>query len=155
MADFSVTVQNFATLPAGVAIVWAAMIFLNEAFPHMTTRAKVIMQVVCSAVYATLATALYLNGSVRELAQQGVVLFISVAFAQTWGYETTMKLAGLKGDGKKLAFLAQDEEPVSGGTVPGSTDITIVNPEIPKDPVGPAVAAFSDYGDQGTPNGRI
>jgi hypothetical protein len=101
MNGITITVANFASMPVGVIIVWGIMKLLDTNLV-MTTRTKVLVQLGISFVYALVAALLFMDGSMKELSQQGVILFLSVALAQVFGYETFTKLLGTKGDGKPL-----------------------------------------------------
>lgn len=154
-----ITLQNFATAPVGIAIVWAVMFALANSF-QMTTRAKVLVQLGVAVLYTIVATLVFLTGDARTLVQQGIILFCAVAFGQIAGYETVTKISGYKGDGLPFTFFKKNVLP--GGVTPAP--VVVVPAPAPVEPVKPAPAPAppptpgpepAKPTDQGTPVGRI
>ena len=143
----AITLQNFATAPVGVALVTAIMFALDKSFA-MTTRAKVLMQILISVLYAVVAASVFMTGDIKLLIQQGIILFCAVAFSQVFGYETFTKIAGTKGDGLPFSFFKN--------RLPNSTPVVVTPTPTPAPSPEPVPAPEpAKPADQGSPDGRI
>lgn len=110
------TIQNFATVPMGIAIVWAVMGLIANIWPALSSPQKTGIQALVAFVWATISVLLFLTGDWVGRLQQGLVAFVMVAGTQYWGYQLKSKLL---------------DEPAQ------------------------ARAAYTEYPEQGVPEGRI
>ncbi len=94
-ADFNLSVETFATVPGGVAVVWLSMHLLDRAY-DLTSRQKLGAQVGISLAWAILAAVLFLPGSAEDRARAVVVMWFLVAAAQMFGYESLETIKGAK-----------------------------------------------------------
>ena len=84
--DSTVTIQNFATIPGGVAFVWLLMALLDRTIPGLTTANKITLQALFSFGWALVAVGFFLELGPRESGQQCVIMWVSVMAAQGFGY---------------------------------------------------------------------
>jgi hypothetical protein len=164
MNGFTITPANFASMPVGILIVWGIMKLLDSTLV-MSTRAKVLVQLGVSLLYSLVAALLFMNGSTKELLQQGVILFLTVSLAQVFGYETLTKMAGVKGDSQPLMIrrkTSNDKNPKLQQRGPTrsqySTASAYDNPFVPKEKserLDAARAPYQEFSEQGREDGRI
>lgn len=156
-----ITLDNFATAPVGVALVWALMFALDQSFA-MSTRAKVIVQILAAIVYSAVAAGVFMEGTVKGLIQQGIILFCAVCFTQMAAYETTTKISGFKGDKLPFTFFKHNYtnvSPLAPAVIPVNTNgevVTPVQPEpLPTDNEPAEIPSSNTPPNQGVPDGRI
>jgi hypothetical protein len=156
-----ITLNNFATAPVGVALVWALMFALDQSFA-MSTRAKVLIQIIASVVYSAVAAGVFMEGTVKGLIQQGIILFCAVCFTQMAAYETVTKVSGFKGDKLPFTFFKHNYvnvSPPAPVVVPVNTNGNVVAPvqpePLPADGESVEIPPTNTPPNQGSPDGRI
>ena len=144
--QIQITVDNFATIPVGIFLVWVVMHLIDRAYPTLTSRQKVYVQVCIALAWAVTAGVVFLSGDWRMRAQQVIVMLFSVASGQTFIYEGLKKVA-------PAMFDSSSPEPTTPVVPVAPVEPAPVS--TPASGVTEAQRAFAPYPEQGQPDGRI